>query len=138
MMKRLDKAHFGLLAILPALCLSSGCSNSNNKINNVFYGTYVTSVEKEYPFSYSFAFMKDNTLVFDMQGDMENGISGSYSSIIDQDSFLLEIDNQEYAIHLNRDEMKFGFPIEYEGITYVAEFEKINNAPITADYDYED
>lgn len=82
-----------------------GCSNSN-EITTAVYGTYSSTPEKEYPFSYCISFFNDNTLWFDCRSDHIDGIYGSYSkNEEDMDVFKLNIDNQEIIINLDRDEM---------------------------------
>lgn len=118
-----------------------GCSSSN-EITNVVYGTYVSTPEKEYPFSYRISFFYDNTLwldcmSLDCMSEHTNGIYGTYDKYSvneeNMDVFTLNIDNQEIIINLDRDEMSFEFPIKYEESIYLVEFKKILNAPVVTE-----
>ena len=113
-------------------CLSS-CLNSN-EITTVVYGTYASTSEKGYPFSYRISFFNDNTLWLDRMSDHTNGIYGRYSvNEEDMDVFKLNIDNQEIIINLDRDEMSFEFPIKYEESIYLVEFKKFTDVPIVTE-----
>lgn len=108
-----------------------GCSN--HQLNKSIDGTYASSISKEYPFAYNISFYRDGLLHFDEVNDSVNGIMGEYSKI-DEDSYLLSIDDQEFIINLDRKKMQFEFPIEYEDKIYVVIFEKITNVPVIVEY----
>lgn len=122
--------RFYIFMIISLLLPIIGCSNGE-KMSKDVYGTY--SFKGDNLMYYEISFFSDYRLCFDNKMNFINGVFGSF--IKDgEDTYRLFLNEQEYVIELDRRDMTFHFPIEYEGVTYIAEFKKVTNVPYIVDY----